>query len=126
MSYTPKAGQEENIENLVAKRIDEILRSVKGVSNMYVEPGDVIIFTVSEDTDEKTVFNLRKVLSSVFDQNKGLFVTDNITFKVVKRGESDGAGQKENEETVQLKQEIQRLKERLESLEAFVSKYTPV
>jgi hypothetical protein len=126
MTYSPKKTieeEQEEIEIKVSKRIDELLASIKQVGSMYVEPGDVVLVQVDKDTTNEMMANLQKMLSKVFKDNKGIFTTDNIEFKVIKKGESDGQQSKEIED---LKKEVEQLKTQLQNLQGFVSKHTPV
>jgi hypothetical protein len=126
MTYSPKKTieeEQEEIEIKVSKRIDELLSSIKQVGSMYVEPGDVVLVQVDEDATNEMMANLQKMLSKVFKDNKGIFTTDKIEFKVIKKGESDGQQSKEIED---LKKEVEQLKTQLQNLQGFVSKHTPV
>jgi hypothetical protein len=126
MTYTPKKTieeEQEEIEIKVSKKIDELLASIKQVGSMYVEPGDVVLVQVDKDTTNEMMANLQKMLSKVFKDNKGIFTTDKIEFKVIKKGESDGQQSKEIED---LKKEVEQLKTQLQNLQGFVSKHTPV
>ena len=126
MTYTPKKTieqEQEEIEIKVSKKIDELLSSIKQVGSMYVEPGDVVLVQVDKEASHETMAILQKMLSKVFKDNKGIFTTDNIQFKVLKKGESDGD---KNEEIESLKKEVEQLKAQLQNLQGFVSKYAPV
>lgn len=92
------------------KTIEEVLSAIKGIGSMYVEPGDVIVVQYDEKTTEEEVLRLQKVLKHVFNNNAGLFISENIEFKIIKKGESDGS---KNEEIEGLKKEIEQLKAQL-------------
>lgn len=126
MTYTPKKTTEQEnieIEIRVSRRIDELLGSIKSIGSMYVEPGDIVLVQVDDEASQETLANIQKMLSKVFKDNKGVFTTDSIQFKVLKKGESDGS---KNEEIEGLKKEIEQLKAKLNNLQGFVSKFTPV
>lgn len=91
MTYIPKKPiEQENleIEIKVSKRIDEILSSIKQVSSMYVEPGDIVLVQVDSDADEQTISHLQHMLSQVFKENKGILTTDSVQFKILKKEDS--------------------------------------
>lgn len=76
-----------DLEALVEARVKEIIGSMKSINTMYVEPGDVVIVSVSNEADESTLHHLKNVLSKVFNENKGVFVTENIEFSVIKKSD---------------------------------------
>jgi polyhydroxyalkanoate synthesis regulator phasin len=121
MTYTPKKSIEEEQQELdikVSRRIDEILSSIKQVGSMYVEPNDIILVQVDDNTTDQMVTNLQKMLSKVFKDNKGLFVPNNIQFKVIKKEESDTWPRDEIEE---LKRELDDLRKQVQNLENLIN-----
>jgi polyhydroxyalkanoate synthesis regulator phasin len=121
MTYTPKKSPSEEQEELdikVSRRIDEILSSIKQVGSMYVEPNDIILVQVDDNTTDQMITNLQKMLSKVFQDNKGLFVPNNIQFKVIKKEESDTWPRDEIED---LKRELEDLKKQVQNLENLIN-----
>lgn len=110
---------EQEIDALVLRRMDELLGRVKGISNLYVEPGDIVVVTVDQDTQPEMLRDLRRVLQTIFNQNSGVFVTEEITFQVLKRGKDAG---KEDEDK-EAEQEITDAKERIAKAEALIAPY---
>jgi polyhydroxyalkanoate synthesis regulator phasin len=120
MTYTPKKSIEQEQEELdikVSRRIDEILSSIKQVGSMYVEPDDILLVQVDEDMSELAISNLQKLLSAVFKDNKGIFTTDKVEFKVIKKGElyteEDSVIESLKKEISDLKAEIENLKKQI-------------
>lgn len=121
MTYTPKKSPSEEQEELdikVSRRIDEILSSIKQVGSMYVEPNDIILVQVDDNTTDQMITNLQKMLSKVFQDNKGLFVPNNIQFKVIKKEESDTWPRDEIED---LKRELEDLRKQVQNLENLIN-----
>lgn len=124
MTYTPKKPieqEQEELEIQVSKRIDELLSSIKQIGSMYVEPGDVVVVQVDDDASPEMINHLQKVLSTVFKENKGVFVPDNIEFKILKKEELIGNSSETQSQVEQLKQEITQLKEQIQALQELVS-----
>lgn len=122
MTYKPRdADFDQKVEGLVKSRVDQILNSIKIVSSMYIEPGDIVLVQVDEEADESTLHNIQKLMSQVFTSNKGVLTSDSIDFKILRRGENNGY--QEIEENKKLKEKVYHLEERLKSIEdAFGSK----
>jgi hypothetical protein len=113
MSYQPKTGKQEDLENMVSKRIDEMLGSIKSVSTMYVEPGDVVVVKVSDRVNDQEASKLQQILGSVFNKNKGVFLAEDIDISIVKRGEIV-----EDVEKTMLREQVADLERRLRIIEA--------
>jgi hypothetical protein len=120
MTYTPKKSIEQEQEELdikVSRRIDEILSSIKQIGSMYVEPDDILLVQVDESMSELAISNLQKLLSAVFKDNKGIFTTDKVEFKVIKKGElyteEDSVIESLKKEISDLKAEIENLKKQI-------------
>lgn len=121
MTYTPKKSIEEEQQELdikVSKRIDEILSSIKQVGSMYVEPDDVVLVQVDESASELAIANLQKLLAAVFKDNKGIFTTNKVEFKIIKKGESYTEDKSEIES---IKKEISDLKAEIENIKKLLS-----
>lgn len=109
-----------DLNSLVSQKLDEILSSVEKVSSMYVEPGDVILVTVDKNADQKILGEIKKVMSSIFKDNGGMFINSDVNIQVVKKEELTSLSSPEIES---LKEEISNLKKKLESIEQQISVY---
>jgi hypothetical protein len=124
MSYKPEKSMdqvEQELQYAVRQRIDQLLGTIEGIGTMYVEPGDVVLVTLKDDMEQHELTALKKMLSSVFSSNTGLFTSDNIEFKILKKVENN---EKENNEKEDNEKErggaqdkVQDLTSRIEKLE---------
>lgn len=106
--------REEDLQNKVDAKILEILNSIRQVSSMYVEPDDTIVVTVSQDMEDQDINRLQQIFKSLFRDNKGIFLTEGIEVKIIKKGES--YEKEEISEIKKLKDEVEELKEAIKNI----------
>lgn len=124
MTYRPRPEgrfEQEQIEAAVSRRIDELLKSVSSVSSLYVEPGDVLLVQVDDEADMRTMSQLQHLLKDIFQENRGLLTPESISFKVLRKSETDGVYY-DTEKITSLDKKVLVLEERIKSLEQLINK----
>jgi tRNA(Ser,Leu) C12 N-acetylase TAN1 len=113
-------NDDKNLDFLVSKKIDEILSRIQNVSSLYVEPGDTVLVTIDKDgLDENYILNLKKLFSSLFSENGGVFLSEGVSVQVVKKGEIST----EPTELDKLKEQVKDLQNIVQSLQAQIETY---
>lgn len=76
-----------------------------------------MLVTVSGETEPRTMHELKKVFSKIFNENKGVFLAEDIKVEVIKQGDVSDLTQTSSEIS-SLKSEVESLRKELDKLKS--------